>query len=75
MNRTAPATPYTALDNPVPTVTAVDLVTSGNLQLVVQCPRCGEHHRHLGLGLRRSPCGCWYVLATPTAPAPKLAAA
>lgn len=75
MNRTAPNSPYTALDNPVPTVAATDLVTSGNRQIVIQCPCCGEHHRHLGLGLRRSPCGAWYVVAAPGRPAPTLTAA
>lgn len=68
---------YTAAELAVPTVTATDLITSGNVQLVVSCPRCGCQHRHLGLGLRRSPCGAWYVLTTPapTSSAPKLAAA
>lgn len=70
---TTPA--YTSVEHAVPTVTATNLVTSGNLQLVVQCPRCDEHHRHLGLGLRRSPCGCWYVVSTSNKRAPKLAAA
>jgi hypothetical protein len=76
MSRTAPAPTYTAAEHPVPTVTATDLITSGNVQLVVCCPRCSGQHRHLGLGLRRSPCGAWYVL-TPPAPrtTPKLAAA
>lgn len=64
-----PPSPYTALDNTPPTVPAERLVTSGSLQLVVCCPRCDERHRHLGLGLRRSPCGCWYVISPPTGPA------
>jgi hypothetical protein len=75
MSRTAPTAPYTAVDNPVPTVAATDLVTSGNTQLVVSCPRCGEHHRHLGFGLRRSPCGQPYILTPPPARTSKLAAA
>jgi hypothetical protein len=53
---------YTALARELPTVPAVDLVTSGTLQLVVTCPNCGAQHRHLGLGLRRSPCGTWYAV-------------
>lgn len=57
---------YTALAHDVPTVTATDLVTSGTLQIVVRCPRCAEFHRHLGLGLRRSPCGQHYVIAAPS---------
>ncbi|MDJ0341783.1 hypothetical protein [Streptomyces sp. PH10-H1] len=60
-------TSYTSLSNDVPTVPAADLVTSGTLQLVVRCPHCGAQHRHLGLGLRRSPCGRYYVLAHPAA--------
>lgn len=74
MNRTVPAPQYTSLDNSVPSVEASDLATSGTRQLVVQCPRCGELHRHLGLGLRRSPCGQHYVVSTPN-PAPTLSAA
>lgn len=54
---------YTALTRELPTVPAVDLVTSGTLQLVVTCPNCGAQHRHLGLGLRRSPCGSFYFVA------------
>ncbi|MFF7158126.1 hypothetical protein [Streptomyces sp. NPDC008139] len=69
MNRTIPAPQYTSIAHDVPTVPATDLATSGTRQLVVQCPRCGELHRHLGLGLRRSPCGQHYVISTPhTAP-------
>lgn len=68
--------PYTSLAHEVPTVAAVDLVTSGSLQLVVTCPRCAAQHRHLGLGLRRSPCGTWYILTAPPAgPAAQLKAA
>jgi hypothetical protein len=57
---------YTAQDNPLPTVPGTRLVTSGHGQLIVNCPQCGEQHRHLGLGLRRSPCGCWYVVGAPS---------
>lgn len=58
MNRT-----YTSLSTELRTVPGADLVTSGGLQIVVACPNCGAQHRHLGLGLRRSPCGTWYAVA------------
>lgn len=46
-----------------PTVTATILTTTGAEQVVVtHCPRCQGAHRHLALGLRRSPCGALYVL-------------
>lgn len=64
---------YTALDNRLPVVEATDLVTAGSLQLVVACPWCQHQHRHLGLGLRRSPCGHPY-LVTRTNPVAKLTA-
>lgn len=54
--------PHTAIERTVPTVAGVDLVTSGGVQLVVTCPNCGAQHRHLGLGMRRSACGIWYVV-------------
>lgn len=65
---------YTALDHDVPTVPGIDLITAGTLQIVVNCPHCGGHHRHLGLGLRRAPCGRPYIV-TPATTAPQLAAA
>ena len=43
-------------------VRATTLVTAGHLQLVVKCPGCGGLHRHLGPGVRRSPCGVQYVV-------------
>ncbi|WP_269858751.1 hypothetical protein [Streptomyces sp. RPT161] len=60
---------YTALPRTVETVTAIDLITSGGVQVIVVCPNCSSHHRHLGLGLRRSPCGTWYVIDRPGDPA------
>lgn len=65
---------YTALTRELPSVAAVDLVTAGTLQLVVTCPNCAAQHRHLGLGLRRSPCGSFY-LVTRTEPITQLSAA
>ncbi|TKA11743.1 hypothetical protein [Actinacidiphila oryziradicis] len=53
---------YTSLSTELRTVPGADLVTSGGLQVVVTCPNCGAQHRHLGLGLRRSPCGTWYAV-------------
>lgn len=58
-------TTYTSSSAAVPTVRATDLITNGNVQAVVRCPSCSALHRHLGLGLRRSPCGRWYVVAEP----------
>ncbi|MFH9225940.1 hypothetical protein [Streptomyces lydicus] len=55
-------TTYTAPPNNLPTVVAADLITSGTPQLIVTCPHCTGQHRHLGLGLRRSPCGRWYLI-------------
>lgn len=55
------------------TVTAVELTTSGGPQLVVGCPRCSGWHRHIGLGLRRSPCGLSYLVTTQHDPAPAAA--
>lgn len=68
-------TPYTSMAHDVPMVPGVDLVTAGTTQLVVTCPNCAGQHRHLGLGLRRSPCGVYYVVAAPAGRGPKLAAA
>ncbi|MFF6939979.1 hypothetical protein [Streptomyces lavendulae] len=56
------STTYTALPNEIPAIVGADLVTSGSLQVVVTCPHCDARHRHLGLGLRRSPCGRWYLI-------------
>lgn len=56
---------YTSASNPVPVVRAADLATAGNLQAIVKCPACGQLHRHLGLGVRRSPCGVLYVVREP----------
>lgn len=58
-------TPYTALAHDVPTISGTDLITCGSPQIVVSCPHCGSPHRHLGLGLRRSPCGRWYLVQAP----------
>jgi hypothetical protein len=44
------------------TVSAKLLATSGHRQLIVRCPQCRELHRHLGLGVRKAPCGCVYVV-------------
>ncbi|MFK0217759.1 hypothetical protein ACIQWN_06130 [Streptomyces vinaceus] len=56
------STTYTALEHELPTVTATMLITAGNNQVTVTCPHCDQQHRHLGLGLRRSPCGHWYLV-------------
>ncbi|MFE3580561.1 hypothetical protein [Streptomyces vinaceus] len=55
-------TAYTALEHEVPTIPSVLLATSGSNQVTVTCPHCDQQHRHLGLGLRRSPCGRWYLV-------------
>lgn len=59
------STSYTSNATPVPTIRSTSLATTGHTQAIVRCPRCHELHRHLGLGLRRSPCGTWYVVAEP----------
>lgn len=56
---------YTSETNPVPHVRARHLATAGHHQAVVKCPKCSELHRHLGLGVRRGPCGQLYVVAEP----------
>ncbi|MDH6125925.1 hypothetical protein [Kitasatospora sp. GP82] len=56
---------YTSQSSPVPTVRSLSLATSGNLQAVVRCPNCQQLHRHLGLGVRKGPCGQLYVLVEP----------
>lgn len=49
-----------------PTVRAEILRTSGAEQVVIPCcPACAQAHRHLAIGLRRAPCGTWYVLRLP----------
>ncbi|MGC0317315.1 hypothetical protein [Kitasatospora acidiphila] len=58
---------YTSDSNPVPNVRARHLVTAGHHQAVVKCPKCAELHRHLGLGVRRGPCGITYVVRAPRA--------
>jgi len=50
-------------------VRATNLVTAGHLQLVVKCPNCDGLHRHLGPGVRRSPCGVQYVVKARRDPA------
>lgn len=45
-----------------PIVRGTRLATSGHDQVVVKCPGCAEMHRHLGLGIRRGPCGAWYLV-------------
>lgn len=51
-----------------PTVAGRILRTTGAEQVVVHdCPACGQSHRHLAVGLRRAPCGTWYVLRLPQA--------
>lgn len=60
--------PYTALGSHPHTVVGELLVTAGHAQIVVtHCPRCGSAHRHLGVGIRRSPCGLTYVVTLGTA--------
>lgn len=59
------STVYTSSSSPVPTVRAANLATSGHAQAIVKCPGCRQLHRHLGVGLRRSPCGRWYVVTEP----------
>lgn len=56
---------YTSGSGPVPNVRAKQLVTAGHRQAVVKCPSCSQLHRHLGLGVRRSPCGAIYVVWPP----------
>ncbi|MEV7600041.1 hypothetical protein AB0O91_21935 [Kitasatospora sp. NPDC089797] len=63
---------YTSETNPVPHVRARRLATTGHLQAIVRCPKCSELHRHLGLGVRRGPCGITYVVQTPRIAAPRL---
>jgi hypothetical protein len=58
---------YTSETTPIPNVRARALRTAGHHQAVVKCPSCGELHRHLGLGVRRSPCGAVYVVRPPRA--------
>lgn len=49
-----------------PVVRAEILRTSGAEQVVLaHCPACGQAHRHLAIGLRKAPCGTWYVLRLP----------
>jgi hypothetical protein len=45
-----------------PIVRGTRLATSGHDQIVIKCPGCGEMHRHLGLGVRRGPCGLVYLI-------------
>lgn len=56
---------YTSDSNPVPNVRARHLATAGHQQAIVKCPNCAQLHRHLGLGVRRSPCGALYVVREP----------
>jgi len=53
---------YTAPADEPPVVRATRLITSGHTQLVVRCPQCTGMHRHLGPGLRKSPCGVQYLV-------------
>lgn len=61
------STTYTSDSAPVPNVRAKHLATAGHQQAVVKCPNCAQLHRHLGLGVRRSPCGAIYVVWPPRA--------
>lgn len=38
------------------------LATRGRVEYGVRCPRCGEMHRHIFLGLVRAPCGARYYV-------------
>ncbi|WP_034090150.1 hypothetical protein [Streptacidiphilus albus] len=53
---------YTAPAAEPPIVRATRLITSGHTQLVIRCPQCSGMHRHLGPGLRKSPCGLQYIV-------------
>lgn len=36
------------------------LTTRGRTEYGVRCPKCGQMHRHIFLGLVRAPCGARY---------------
>lgn len=56
------STTFTAPADEPPIVRATRLITSGHTQLVIHCPQCNGMHRHLGPGLRKSPCGVQYLV-------------
>lgn len=37
-------------------------ITRGRIEYGTRCPSCGHMHHHVGLGLRRGPCGALYRL-------------
>lgn len=38
------------------------LATRGRTEYGVRCPKCGDMHRHVFLGLVRAPCGARYYV-------------
>ncbi|WP_406128337.1 hypothetical protein OHQ89_42745 [Streptomyces canus] len=45
-----------------PIARPVPVQTSGRTEFAARCPKCGDWHRHVALGLKTAPCGAIYEL-------------
>jgi hypothetical protein len=51
-----------AVYGPPPADGITPIATSGRTEYAVECPGCGQHHRHTRPGVRRAPCGRLYTV-------------